>query len=458
MLRLAHGCAVLCIGACASLVPVAAQAQQGQTAGTVAAAQPAVVINYKERPRVPYDPQRLKLRPVLDGEIGATEWTPLFTVSEGPVTGTVYLNWDDDALYLAAKTAQPAWVVADIDANGDGWLRGADNLEVAISPVGSTGVAPLALRLLDAATNRDAPVWNETVVDPRQVQLIARQQGEGQVIEMAIPKGIAGLSPRAGALIGARVDCLPAGTVPVATAPYEPHLLLDLTLVEARASSVGGVVGKLALEDSELVPGQVFHATLNLTNQVDAARRIRSLTWNGVGPAGDYLKSLREVALPELKRLSTLRLRYASPLPETALPGHYQFTATAVLDDGSTVSSTASFSIEEPFTIQLDCDPPEVTVVGPTPIRLIVTVASAVPGFKRADVVLTQPPSWELKGKSKRSVNIHRENGVARTVYVATIPSAMQAGEYRVTAEVSWRGKTWTTHRVVKVSRPQQAP
>jgi len=435
------------------------EAQQGPKGDpTVQAAQPAVVINYRERPRVPFDPQRLKLRPTLDGRIGTEEWTPLYTISEGAVTGTVYLNWDEDGLYVASKTAQPAWVVVDLDTSGDGWLRGADNVEIVVAPVNVTGAAPLTVRILDAATNRDMPSWNDTVVEPRQIQLAVQQDGGIQVVECGVPKGVGGVAPKAGALIGARVDFLPAGTVPVATAPYEPHLLLDLTLVEARAVAAGGVVGRLKLSDVALVPGQTFNATFELINQIDVARQIRSVTWSGVGAAGDYLKSLREVALPKIAPLKTTKLRYSSPLPETALPGQYQFTVSAVLDDGTTVSSTGGFSIEEAFSIQLECDVPEVTVIGPTTVKLVATISSAVPGFKRADVTLTTPVSWEVKGKPRRSVNIHRENGTARAVYHVTIPSATQAGEYKVSAEVEWRGKRWIAHRTLKVSRPQQSP
>jgi hypothetical protein len=199
-----------------------------------------------------------------------------------------------------------------------------------------------------------------------------------------------------------------------------------------------------------------MHAVLDLTNQIDQMRGIRSVTWSGVGPAESYLKTLREVALPAVKGQKTLRLRYSTPLPETAIPGFYQFTVSAVLDDGSTVSSTASFSIEEAFTIQLEADPAAVALIGPTEVKLQATIGSAAPGFKRADVLLDPPASWELIGKAKRSVNLHRENSTGKVFYVVTVPSATQTGEYRIAATMTCRGTTRTTHRVIKVTRVEK--
>jgi len=422
----------------------------------VQVAQPSVVIAYRERPRLPFDPQRLKLRPTLDGEIGPTEWSPLYTVSEGPVRGTVYLNWDDEFVYIGAATDQPAWLAVDLDAACDGWLRGADNLEIAVAPVGSQGGVPLTTRVLDAAANRDAPVWNEAAADPRAVKLVVKQGGPGQVVEMAVPRGMAGLAPRAGSLLGFRADFLPAATAPAATAPYEPHLLLDVTLVESKTVAVTGIVPRLTIEDTAMVPGQTMHAALDLSNQIDQVRGIRSVTWSGVGPAESYLKTLREVALPEIKGQKTLRLRYSTPLPETAVPGFYQFTVTAVMDDGSTVSSTASFSIEEAFTIQVEANPEAVALIGPTEVKLQVTVGSAAPGFKRAEVVLEPPASWELKGKARRTVNLHRENSSGKVFYVVTIPSAAQTGEYRIAATMTCRGAAKAAHRAIKVTRVEK--
>jgi hypothetical protein len=165
-----------------------------------AASQSPQSIRYSERPRYPFDPQRLKRRPIMDGMIGANEWDPLYTINDTTVKGTVYLNWDDDNLYIGAKTDQAGYLVIDLDASADGWLRGSDNLELTVAPSGdNTTGAAITARVLDAAGNKDAPVWNDKVIDPKSIQAIQRTTGGAWTVEIAIPKGLAGIMPRGGA-------------------------------------------------------------------------------------------------------------------------------------------------------------------------------------------------------------------------------------------------------------------
>lgn len=427
---------------------------------TPAAAQTAVAaqapaINYRERPRYPFDPQRLKRRPVIDGKISDGEWDPLYTVSDGPVKGTVYLNWDDDYLYIAARTDQPAWLVFDLDSNDDGWLRGADNLELTVSPPTMDGSVALSARVLDAAGSKDAPVWNEKVVDTRSIQIVQKSAGGQSTVEMAIPKGIAGLSLRPGGALGFRADFLPAIAQPTPTAAYEPHLLLDVTLVEARTVSTPGLTPRLTLDDSKLVPGQTLRATIELNNQTEADVRVKSLAWHGEGAAADLLRSERDPNVPDIKGLKSLKRKYSSALPDDAVPGFYQLTATAELEDGRTVQSTTSFSVVEPFTLSITSDPDPVNVVGPTQAKLIVDIQSAVPGYARGDVELEAPAGWEVKGKTRKEFYVTREDSGTKAPFYLTIPSSTPAGDYQASATIYWRGKTFKTHTTVRVHNAQ---
>lgn len=447
----------------ASADPVAppAEVKPAPAVSPVEAKPVPVVINYRERPRFPFDPQRLQRKPALDGIISAGEWDPFYTIGDGPVTGSVYLNWDQDFLYVAARTDQAAWVVFDIDCNGDGWLRGADNLEITVAPLTVNKPQAVSVRLLDAASGKDTPVWNETVVNPASIAVAQQAAGSGAVVEMAIPKGIAGLQPRANATLGFRADFLPAASAPAPTQPYEPHLLLDVTLVESRAIGTPGVAPRLILDDSKVIPGQQMVATLELMNQTDAERHVRSVTWKGEGPAADILKSVREVSIPPLKGLKNLRLRYTTPLPETAIPGFYQLTGQAEMDDGRTVVATGSFSIVEPLSVQMSTEPEGITVMGPTQFKAFVTINSAVPGYCKGPVELQVPAGWEVKGRSKKDFVVERQDGQTRAMYYVTAPSSTPAGEYTLYATVSWRDKTYKVRKSITVGRlagPSETP
>lgn len=452
-------------GAC--LAPSRACAQDNGAAGAVAPAvqQAAPAINYRERPRYPYDPQRLKRRPILDGTIADNEWDPLYTIGDTAAKGTVYVNWDDDFLYVAARTDQPCWLVFDLDANADGWLRGADNLEVAVAPVGSEGTTPVTARILDAAGNKDAPVWNDRVVDPRSIQIVQKGAGGSYVTEMAIPKGIAGLALRSGATLSCRADLVAATaastTAPAPTAPYEPHLLLDINLVEARTIGVAGLTPRLVLDDNKLIPGQPLKATLELMNQSEGPLKVRSVTWRGNTGADDLLRAERDPNVPDIPGLKTLKRKYSSTLPDDAVPGFYQITASAELENGKTVQSTASFSIVEPFKLQIAPDQEPINVLGPTEEKIFVDIYSAVPNRTRGDVEIEVPAGWEVKGRKRKEFYVEREDTVVRAPFYMTLPSNTPAGDYIVHATIYWQKKTWKTHYTVKVNRstpPETAP
>lgn len=416
-------------------------------------------INYRERPRYAFDPQRLKRRPTLDGMIAANEWDPLYTITDTAAKGTVYVNWDDDYLYIAAKADQPSTLVFDLDANADGWLRGADNLELTVSPsADGTSSAVITARILDAAGNKDAPVWNDKVVDTRSIQAVQKTVGGSWVVEVAIPKGIAGLTPRSGATLACRADLVPGATAPTSTAPYEPHLLVDITLVESRTVSAPGITPRLVLDDNKLIPGQPMKATLELINQGEDEIRVRSVSWQGEAAAADILNTVREVNVAPIKGLKNGKMRYSSALSNNAVPGFYQMTVTAQLENGKTVSSTASFSVVEPFVLQIATDPDSVNVLGPTVVKIFVDIASAVPGYARGDVEIELPSSWEVKGRKKKEFFVGREDSSVRAPFYVTLPSTTQAGDYVINATIYWHGKTWKVHRNLKVNRSESAP
>lgn len=414
----------------------------------------APAINYRERPRVPFDAQRLKGAPKIDGVLGASEWQPLYTIGEGADATATYLTWDEGNLYIAARLAKPGWLVIDLDAAGDGWLRGADNLEIVVAPRDATGVAPITTRLLDAAANKDAPVWNDTVVDPKVLNAVIADDKGAQVVEIAIPKGIAGLQPRADGTIGFRADILPAAaSAPTPTAPYEPHLLLDLVMVETKTVAAPGMSPKLTLEDARLVPGQTLRANLDVANQIETERRFRSISWQGEGPAANILKQVREVTVPSVKGLKSVRMKYVSALPENTVPGFYQLSSSAILDDGSTVSATTIFQVVEPITVQFAVEPQSVTLVGPTKLRAVVTIDCAAPGYSKGSVSIEPPAGWEINGKPKLLFSSHKQDTADKLAFNLTAPSTTKAGEYSIGATITYGDRTWKVQRPVTVAR-----
>ena len=449
--------ACLAVLAIVPAAPVRAQdaaAAPAQTAPIPAVAPPAV--NFRERPRYPTEVQRLRRTPVIDGQLTDGEWDPFYTVADGAIKGTVYCNWDENNLYLAARTDQAATVIFDVDAGGDGWLRGADNIEIVVGPAQDGSQPTLTARLLDAASNKDAPSWNDKVIDPKQITLSEKMTNGTQVLELSIPRNVASLVLRPGAQIGLRGDFLPPAPAAsfAPTQPFEPHLLLDARLVDSRAESVAGVNPRLTLSDYKCIAGQTLFATFELRNQNDQVVPIKSMTWTGQGASVDVLNTLREVNVESIPSLGSRKLTYRTVLPAGAVPGAYTLVARAMMPDAKQVESTVSFSVVEPLQVQISSDPQPVAIIGSTRLGVDVDVVSAVPNHFSGDAEITSMPAgWELEGPRKRRVDIDREDGRKVTRFAFKLPSTTPAGDYPVQVLLTWHGRQWPLKQTVQVIR-----
>lgn len=443
-------------GACFAQDSTAAKDAPAVAAAPHAAGAEIPPIKFRERPRYPADPQRLKRTPLIDGVLGDGEWDPFYTITDGPVKGTVYCNWDDNFLYLATRTEGAANVLFDLDLNGDGWLRGADNVEILIGSAANGGTPAVSARLLDASNSKDTPVWNETAIDPKSIVVAEKLVNGTQILEIAIPKNTASLQPRVGQNFGVRAEFLPPGPITnfTSTAPFEPHLLLDATLAVARVTGVAGINPRLTLSDLKCIAGQKLFATLELTNQTDQTVPIRSVLWTGTGLSANAVNTLREVNVKPLAGLKKQKLTYQTVLPANLSVGSYLLTVTVELDGGKTIQSAAAFTVVEPIQVQMSSEPQPLVVSGQTKLFVDVDVASAVPDHFRGDIELNVVPAgWEIDGANKRSLYIDREDAHRVARYTLKVPSTTTTGDYPVETIVTWRGQTWHARQVVKVVR-----
>lgn len=413
-------------------------------------------IKFRERPRYPADPQRLKRTPQIDGVLGDGEWDPFYTITDGMIKGTIYCNWDDNFLYLATRTDGAANVLFDLDLNGDGWLRGADNVELLIGSAANGGTPAISARLLDASNSKDTPVWNDTAIDPKALIVAEKIVNGTQILEIAIPKNTASLAPKVGQNFGVRAEFLPPGPIAnfVSTAPFEPHLLVDATLAVARVTGIAGINPRLTLSDLKCIAGQKLFATLELTNQTDQNVNIKSVLWTGTGLSANAVNTLRDVSVKPLLGLKKQKLTYSTLLPPNLSVGSYLLTVTVETEDGKSIQSAAAFTVVEPIKVQMASEPQPLVVSGQTKLFVDVDITSAVPDHFRGDMELNVVPNgWQLEGGAKRSVLVDREDAHRVSRYTLKVPSTTAAGDYPVEAVVTWKGQTWHARTVVKVVR-----
>ena len=249
---------------------------------------------------------------------------------------------------------------------------------------------------------------------PKTIIVASKTIGGSQFTEIAIPKNTGSLVLRTGATIGLRGEFLPpiAPTAYVPTMPFEPHLLLDATLVETKAVSIPGVNPRLTISDNKCVAGQNLFATLELLNQTDKTIPIKAVMWTGTGSSYDALNTIREVVEPALPAGKTQKFKYKTVLPNDLAVGSYTLLVTAELGEGRQAQSSTTFTVVEPLQAQMSSSP-EPVVVGNTPTKFTVEVDvfSAVPNGMKCDVELTNiPAGWELEGGKKRGLEIDRED------------------------------------------------
>ena len=431
--------------------------------------------NFHVRPKVTADPQRTRRTIQINGLFSETKYDPFYAAADGPIKGTVYCNWDDNFLYLAARTDVAATLVFDIDASNDGWLRGADNLEVVVGAVNDVGNVPsVTARLLDAGNGKEAPAWRDLSADAKQVQAAGKLDASGQFVEVAIPKNLGGIALRSGAAMGLRGEFVAPGLASeyAPTPAFEPHLLMDAMLVDMRGQAAlvpptvvaptpppVGMIPRLTISDNKCVPGQKLFATLELINQTDAPVTIKALTWAGQGSAANAVNTMRDIAVPTIGALKRLKLTYKSSLAASLQPGAYTLTATAELSNGRQIQSSASFLVVDPVQPQISILPDPVTVVGPTSFAVSVDVVNANPGQMNCDIELqNMPTDWEVEGgRKKLPLTIDREDARGARQFVLRLPAATAAGDYPIDATVTWHGRVWKLHTVAHVIHGEAA-
>lgn len=418
-------------------------------------AQPPVAINFRERPKYALGGPRLKKTVAIDGVPAEGKWDAFYSVATGAVKGTIYCNWDDDYLYLGVRADDKANVVFDIDANADGWLKGADNIEIVVEHLPGSAAPKVSVRLLDAVANKDTPVWNDSAYDPKKILVASKFVNNVQYIELAVPKEMGNMLLRDGATLGLRGEIFPLSTLPFTpTPPYEPHLLLEATLAASHIVSAPGINPTLSLTDDKCVAGQDLSATLRLLNQTDQPVPIKSVKWEGIGNSVNVLNSVREVAVPGLPPSKARDLKYKTRLPEKLAPGTYTVAVTVDLENGKQIYTTRTFTVIEPLQVRIFGDPDPVAIVGTTKYDAVIDITSAVPNYMKAEAEITVMPSgWTLDGKKRRGVEVVGEDKRRLFRFRFKLPSTTAAGSYPIEATVTYKERTWTVRYIAKVVR-----
>jgi hypothetical protein len=304
---------------------------------------------------------RIKRTVPLDISSGLEEnWDTLYTVSDGDGSRTVYCNWDDSYLYLAVESPGVRTVRFDIDAKNDGWLKGADNIALVVTPNPGDAAKPtVTLQRFDTVQNRDQPVWAASPLPAAEVRVQSGRTGRGtHIVTVAIPRTeVLGFPLQNGSVFGFRVDAgetLPDVQSETTNLVVRPMLRLNLAdSVEARTPK--GLRVGLKMSAKEHVLGEQMKATIEVKNEGSAPVRVNKLSLRGSQSSFSLVDSANFTG-EDIAPGKTLRREIKTGVSPAAPFATLVFTGNVDSDEGASVAALASFEHMEPYAVRLEAD------------------------------------------------------------------------------------------------------
>lgn len=409
-----------------------------------------------------YERARIKRTVPLDPTGGLeNRWDALYSVQDttgGNESGrrTAYLDWDDDYLYLAVEAPAPEQVRFDLDLADDGWLRGADNLSLVVTPPSDGGADPpkLEAQRFDMAQNKDQPVWAASPIPAGEIKVRGgRTPSGGYAVTLAVPRTeVMGFARKAGQGLGVRVDAaaptLPSAANETAAIPVRP--MLRVALADAVEATGEGLTLKVSVDGKrDITPGGEVRATIEVKNNSANVKRLSRLYLRGSLAGADYLDE-QKFAGTDIEPGKTYKKSLRSTLAPAAPFGALVLRGGADVDGiGATLAALAAFEKVEPYILTLDVDDRPVPAGGEnnTDARRIarVTLRSRVNTRTTGQVKLVLPDGWKLEsgGTLERSITLTRDGQEGVGEYKFIVPHTARLGPHPIGVTAQIGGRTY---------------
>lgn len=407
-----------------------------------------------------YEKARIKRTVSLDPAPGlAGRWDALYSVQDttgGNAAGlrTTYVDWDDNYLYVALETPAPEQVRFDLDLADDGWLRGADNLTLIVTPpaAGTTDMPKLTAQRFDVAQNKDQPVWAASPIPAEEIKVKTGQSAAGTyAVMLAIPRTEAmGLERAAGKGLGIRVDAASPTLPPIAgeTALVPVRPMLRLALSEEVDASIDGLTISVNIDGPhDITPGGEVRATLEVKNESNKTQRLSRLYLKGSLGDSDNLDEQKFAGADIEPGKSWKRSIHSSVAPAAPF-GNLVLRGGGDLESGMALAALTSFRKVEPYTLTLDVDSKPVPAGGEnnTDARRSVNIylRSHVNDRVTAKVKLILPAGWKLdSGELVRDLALKSDGEQQAARYKVIIPHTANLGPHTIGAEAEVGGRTY---------------
>ena len=417
---------------------------------------------------VVYEPQRIKRTVSLKPEDGLASWDVLYSVEGSPSGGgvrTAYFDWDNDFLYFALETASPVRDVRfDIDLANDGWLKGADNLAIFVTPPaeGAQTAPKVVVQRFDMVQNKNAPVWAASPIPEAEIKVRAAKTPFGTyTVTVALPRTeTLGVFRKPGTEIGVRMD---AGNL----TPYQNEAvlipvrpLLRLKLDDSIPAADGSVKVSVEVAKREILPQGELKASIEVRNEGTAPVRLSRLFLRGAGGESGKLLDDQKFAGVEIGPGKSVRRELKSNVPPGAPIGTFVLAGGADIDGtGKTLTALTSFDEIEPYIVTAEADDkpvPSGTIAGEQTVREVKVVVKSRANLRTpAQVKLILPTGWTIdkEAPSETTLTLAYVNEIRTATFRVVVPPRAEPGRYKIAASVKIGERTYSASDSILVLR-----
>lgn len=374
---------------------------------------PAATESTFQTPFVVAEPSRLALTPKLDGELSDEEWDPL--VSTDTLKG--FFQWEPGLLHFAATVPAGQDLLLSLDIRSNGWLVGADNLEVRV--IAGEGTPKVVGRLVDA-TNVAGPTWVDLPGIGLDAKAVAKTGEAGVTYEVTISDANLGLFPTSdGKGLSLRLDAIPSEAAPMAA--YIPRVLAPVSLTYRRAAAIPtdlkwGVEGA----GNVVLPGNTIRIryTFNGTDKLG----LKKLALRSEGPVKE-LTTQTTVPFPIFDRKGRAFVDYETAIRPEATPGWRISRGELEAGDGLTALLQSSYRVGPVIDLEMD----RTTFKSETHdqrIKVGYFLRSNSPRQVKGSVAVTLPTGFHLVSNQTKDFAINNAKGSVRRVLEIDVPAS----------------------------------
>jgi len=363
-------------------------------------------------PFVVAEPARLALTPKIDGKLEEEEWDPI--IGEAGMKG--FFQWEPRKLHVAATVPSGHDLILSLDLKSNGWLVGADNLEIRVGT--KDGVNRVMGRLVDA-TQVAGPQWVE-LPGIGMAAVVASSTGEaGTTYEVTLNDPNLGLLPRdPDSKLSLRMDSVPSEAA--AIEPYIPRVMTPVTLAFQRAAALAPALRwKTEGAGVAVMPGDSvrLRETFNGTDKLG----IQRLSLRTEGFARRATNELT-VPFPGFDNKGRAFVDYGTRVQPEAELGYRILRGELTSSDGVTALLQTSYRIAP--VVDFDLVRERFTTSDqPKTVRLTYFLRSNSPRRVDGTITLLPPDNFRVVSGNDKGFIISSPRGGVRRVFELEIPA-----------------------------------